>query len=393
MNRKWLALAIAALPAAAMAEVEIYGKMTGEIARNKTATATYPDNSAGQAAGPFGATTQVDSASGVNSHIGFRGSEALGNGLKAIWQVEQGIDFTDGGSGNTFATRDSFVGLASDDWGSVKLGHISTFQNSNMEYVDPWTYNANTHVNGSSIFTRTDGRVDSAIRYDSPRLLGGLNFALLYGFNEPGGGQPKQNTFNFGVSYNWGPFTAAYSYLNYQNNNQITTVDAKGNVIDTVGGNSPALGQRFEVMYSEGPLYLAAGYQQTKGYGSNLWPGANPSFDNLTVNGSAEGGATPADYFNKNFKTKEAELTASYSLGNFTPRITYAYGWDVDANGVKQSDTGYKQWVVGTDYQISKRTMSYVSYGRVKYDQNVPFFSGSGDDNEYTFGVGLSHSF
>ncbi|NDV13400.1 porin [Crenobacter caeni] len=386
MNRKWLALAIAALPAAAMAEVEIYGKMTGEIARNKTATATYPDYQIGQGKlGPFGATTQVDSASGVNSHIGFRGSEALGNGLKAIWQVEQGIDFTNGGEGNTFATRDSFVGLASDDWGSVKLGRISTFQNSNMEYVDPWTYNADTHVNGSSIFTRTDGRVDSAIRYDSPTLLGGLNFALLYGFNEPGDGQPKQNTFNFGVSYNWGPFTAAYSYLNYQNNNTFT--NAAGDSVGG-GGDSPALGQRFEAMYSEGPLYLAAGYQETHGYGSNLWPGANPSFDNLTVVGQ-----TPDSLLGKNFKTKEAELTASYSLGNFTPRITYAYGWDVKANGTKLADTGYSQWVVGTDYQISKRTMSYVSYGRVKYDQNVPFDSGSGNDNEYTFGVGLSHSF
>ncbi|MCL6264333.1 porin [Craterilacuibacter sp. RT1T] len=382
--KKLMVLVIAALPAAAMADVEIYGKMTGEIARNKTATATYPNNSVGQAAGPFGATTQIDSASGVNSHIGFRGNEALGNGLKAIWQLEQGIDFTNGGEGNTFATRDSFIGLASDDWGSVKLGHISTFQNSNMEYVDPWTYNANTHVNGSSIFTRTDGRVDSAIRYDSPTLLGGLNFALLYGFNEPGGGQPKQNTFNFGVSYNLGAFTAAYSYLNYQNSNAWTNPD--GDIVRN--GDSPALGQRFEVMYSEGPLYLAAGYQQTKGYGNNLWPGANPSFDNLTVVGQ-----TPDSLLGKNFKTKEAELTASYSLGNFTPRLTYAYGWDVDANGAKQSDTGYKQWVVGTDYQISKRTMSYLSYGRVKYGQNVPFDSGSGDDNEYTLGVGISHSF
>ncbi|MXR38188.1 porin [Neisseriaceae bacterium B2N2-7] len=362
--KKLMVLAIAALPAAAMADVEIYGKMTGEIARNKTATATYPDNSAGQTAGSFGATTEIDSASGVNSHIGFRGNEALGNGLKAIWQLEQGIDFTDGGSGNTFATRDSFVGLASDDWGSVKLGRISTFQNSNMEYVDPWTYNGNTHVNGSNIFTRTDGRVDSAIRYDSPTLLGGLDFALLYGFSEPGNGQPKQNTFNFGVSYNWDAFTAAYSYLNYQNNNEAET--------------SPALGQRFELMYSEGPLYLAAGYQQTRGYGGNLWPAANPGFDTLG---------------NTNYKTREAELTASYSLGNFTPRLTYAYGWDVDANGSKQSDTGYKQWVVGTDYQISKRTMSYVSYGHVKYGQNVPFYSGSGTDSEYTLGVGVSHSF
>ena len=38
--KKILAIAIAALPAAAMADVEIYGKITAEIANNKTSSAT-----------------------------------------------------------------------------------------------------------------------------------------------------------------------------------------------------------------------------------------------------------------------------------------------------------------------------------------------------------------
>ena len=41
-----------------------------------------------------------------------------------------------------------------------------------MEFVDPWTYDNNTNVNGSFIFTRLDSRVNQAIRYDSPAWSG-----------------------------------------------------------------------------------------------------------------------------------------------------------------------------------------------------------------------------
>src|SRR5207247_3493103 len=57
-----------------------------------------------------------------NSYIGFRGERGLGSGLKAIWQLEQSTNF-DVGNG-TFGSRNSFVGLSSGGFGTVKLGNM-----------------------------------------------------------------------------------------------------------------------------------------------------------------------------------------------------------------------------------------------------------------------------
>ena len=53
--KKILAIAIAALPAAAMADVEIYGKITAEIANTKTSSATAA--SSGEAIGSVPTST------------------------------------------------------------------------------------------------------------------------------------------------------------------------------------------------------------------------------------------------------------------------------------------------------------------------------------------------
>lgn len=378
--KKILAIAIAALPAAAMADVEIYGKITAEIANTKTSSATAA--SSGEAIGsvPTKSLTQINNAGGPGSHIGFRGNEDLGGGLKAIWQIEQAIDFTQtpGGANNTFATRDSFVGLQSDTWGKIRLGRLSNYPNSNMEFVDPWTYDNNTNVNGSFIFTRLDSRVNQAIRYDSPAWSGdwgGFSFAALYGFNEPGTnavGKKKQNTANVGLTYTYGPYTAAYSYLTQQNQR-----------LDAINGN-PVSGRqdanRFEASYNANNLYVAIGYQETKGYGGNIWPaaaywaGTNQAFEN-----------TPDKY-----KTQEAELTVQYTIGNWTPGISYGHGWNMKKNGETLDNSGYNMFVVGTNYALSKRTNAYLSYGQVKYDRAIDV---AGTERESTVGLGISHSF
>ena len=66
----------------------------------------------------IGQTTRVTSNSSL---IGFQGAEDLGNGLKAIWQVESGLAIDTGG-GN-FGTRDTFIGLTSPSMGTLQLGY------------------------------------------------------------------------------------------------------------------------------------------------------------------------------------------------------------------------------------------------------------------------------
>lgn len=166
--KKLIAIAIATLPAAAMADVVLYGKLAAEVGYNKTLGDSFVNAPNGDLKGGM-TVNMVDT-----SRIGFKGSEDLGNGLKAIWQVEQGLSFDDNSTGNRFATRDSFIGVEG-GFGKVRVGRLSTYQNSDMEQVDPWMYgSAKGSVNGLGIFTRTDGRVNNAIRYDSPNFGGSL---------------------------------------------------------------------------------------------------------------------------------------------------------------------------------------------------------------------------
>src|SRR5690606_37232934 len=59
------------------------------------------------------------------SRIGFKGSEDLGNGLKAVFQLEQGFDIGTGAAapsvGDSTFSRQAWLGL-SGAWGTVGLG-------------------------------------------------------------------------------------------------------------------------------------------------------------------------------------------------------------------------------------------------------------------------------
>ena len=91
--KKLIALAVAALPMAAMADVTLYGNIEASIENGK---------SLAYSGGAKKSTTRIDD---TGSLIGFKGSENLGNGLKAIWQVEQALSI-DGTNvnGKTVAT-------------------------------------------------------------------------------------------------------------------------------------------------------------------------------------------------------------------------------------------------------------------------------------------------
>ena len=99
------------------------------------------------------------------SRIGFKGHENLGNGLNAIWKVEQktSVAGTDSGWGN----RQAYIGLETTA-GTFRAGKIGT-QLDDMDKTDAWEYN--NRALGLGIFTRTGQKVLS-VRYDSPVFAG-----------------------------------------------------------------------------------------------------------------------------------------------------------------------------------------------------------------------------
>ena len=342
MNKKLIAVALAALPVAAMADVTLYGKMAVGVENVKEGDAS--------------SKTNIDS---LGSRIGFKGSEDLGNGLKAIWQVEQKvvIDGSGAASDNSFATRDSFLGFQG-NFGKVRLGRLSNYQNSDMEDVDPWEYGSSAL--GLGTFTRNDGRIKNAVRYDSPALAG-FNATVVYGADEKAG--VNNDNWNVGLGYSLDAFFAKYSYLRKND----------------VSGDKSDQSHRVEAGYSANNLLVAVGYQQTKSQVTGTGTTTDPYASNFAFNiGSAVAG--------DEVKDREAVLTVAYTMGALTPKLSLAKGWDVKVDGDKESDTGYKQYVVGVDYALSKRTVLGAQVGKLDFD-------GGKDKDIRAVGVNAVHKF
>src|SRR6185503_10008666 len=107
--------------------VELYGKIYPEIVREKGKGATALGTPTATFAGPAQGGNAVISRNEMessNSRFGVRGSEKLGGGLRAIFQLE--TEFHVDQNDSRFAQRDSFVGLTHAQWGTIKLGRMDT---------------------------------------------------------------------------------------------------------------------------------------------------------------------------------------------------------------------------------------------------------------------------
>ncbi|MGH8771704.1 MAG: porin, partial [Burkholderiales bacterium] len=132
MKKKLLALVLSNLfSAGAFAQgsnVTVYGTLNADFENVERDGATSPPD-AGNSFVPSSAVlgspitgADLESRNRVSSNssnIGFRGTEDLGNGLKAIFQLESSINL-DAGGGN-LGGRNSNVGLTG-AWGTVFYG-------------------------------------------------------------------------------------------------------------------------------------------------------------------------------------------------------------------------------------------------------------------------------
>ncbi len=367
--KKNVVLLLAAFPVVVLAQsnVTLYGDIELAILGSKTF------NNAGE----MKTVSRVDD---TGSLFGVRGTEALGNGMSAIWQIESylttdGTDINGGSRSNQLASRDTFVGLQG-NWGKVRLGRLSSYLNSDMETLDTWQYTWLTGTNGLGIMIRHDGRHNSSVRYDSPSLAG-FDFSLLYSADEQRINGDNKFTWGAGLGY-----TAAHCFI-------------KGGIVqfEEQNGNGDKAGNfwRVEGGYQD-KLSVIGAYQQTKLYGEAATGGTDNIWMRPTGNASGYLGASGIAFGdNDKLETREAIFTVSYQWGNFVPRASFAWGDDAELNGRDLKDSGYKQFIVGVDYNLSKRTLIYTSYGQIDYDGTA--FTDGQNDKEYSIAVGMRHLF
>ena len=352
MKKTLIALTLAALPVASMADVILYGQIKAgvEVAQTKVTVGgkTTKDH----------ATTEI---ADFGSRIGFKGSESLGSGLNAIWQVENDISVAGGGN---WAGRDSFIGLDG-NFGKVRAGRLST-QLNDMDTLDPWEYSNNAL--GLGVYTRTGERVVS-VRYDTPNFAG---FSANVQFT------PRDNQSNTGRDDAGRSDTSAYyAGLNYENSGFFAQYGAgySPSSYTALSGQSKS-GQvhRLEGGYDANNLFVGVGVQYGKG-----WETSN---DYMAALGYDAG--VGAD---TGVETTEAAVTAAYRFGNVTPRVSYAHGWESKIAGDKVAGSKYDQVVLGADYDFTKRTTAMVSAGWLRAGK-------SNDKTETTAGlVGVRHKF
>jgi len=347
MNKKIIALAVALLPAAAMADVTIYGSIRAGL----TSTDNFKTN--------FERTTGVDDFS---SRIGFKGNEDLGNGLKAIWKLENGfrVDGTTGAgsSSGTFANRESFVGLQG-DFGTLRLGFLDDVL-TDTELTDFWIGPRNAGAEMFPNYERADDTVKNAVKYNSPSF-GGFDFSAFWGTNETnvndnGVAVDAKHTYGARAGYAANGLMAGLAYQVATDANKAANKDDKS--------------LRFEVGYEANDLFVAATAQQERYYDGGV--------DEIKQNAYA--------------------LSASYTIGQFTPKATYSW-----LSNDKNSDAkdGSKQFAIGVDYAASKRTTLFAQYGQIKYNSEqevikevngVDVVTGRSDKGS-TVNVGVKHNF
>ena len=222
MKLKLIALAVAAVASAAAsaqtANVTLYGVVDTYIANIKTSSGK---TAAGVTVG--GATINAIDAGGLSgSRFGFRGSEALGGGLNAVFTLEAGINSDIGTSaqGGALFGRQAFVGL-NGGFGSVTVGRqyapifyvLADADADGLSNFSPVTHQMLSN-NGAQ--SPTNLRINNSLVYASPNM-GGFGVRGMYGFGESAAGTSAGRNLGLNATFSNGPIFAGIGYADLKN--------------------------------------------------------------------------------------------------------------------------------------------------------------------------------
>jgi predicted porin len=201
--------------------------------------------------------------------FGFRGTEDLGGGLKAIFKLEGMFSLNNGASVNGLFGHEAYVGLRDDRWGTLTAGNQIDFMFYSL-VVDHWG-SAFPFVNSMSLrqgsfsglnvpwppgnnsfdFDRTLGApIENSVKYMSP-TIGGLSAGAQYSFGGQAGSFGQNSAQSFGLNYHIGAvaLNGAYTYVKYPELNN---------------GNDGIRNMGLAASWAVGPTVLAAMYTSTQ---------------------------------------------------------------------------------------------------------------------------------
>ena len=329
------------------------------------------------------------------SRWGMKGTENIGSGLSAIFQLENGFNVGTGalGQGQREFGRKAMVGLADQTWGTLMLGRQYDVV---VDLVQPYTedgYFGGIFASPGDLDNYDNSlRVSNSVKYVSPTFAG-FQFEGMYGLGGVAGEAGNGRTYSFGASYAQGPFAvaAAFFYANGGNTTTSATPSVRtwssssdtlfNTVINQGFGSADSIQiARVGAQYNIGAATLGAAYSNTQ-YGS----------DSLSA-------------FHRTAKFNNGSAYANY---RFSPALLVGLGYNYTSLTGPVS-AHYNQLNLGATYSISKRTDFYAMGGyqkasgttlnskgaMVSADASIGSFGvNSGTNSQEVVVIGMRHKF
>lgn len=269
-----------------------------------------------------------------NSRLGFRGTEDLGGGLSANFLLEHRFTADNGQANSTFWAGQSEVNLTSKSLGAIRLGRFtSEAYFATADYVSMHNHDTGTSAD-ALYYSATGFNSNNKIAYQSAEFVPGLVFHAALGLGE--GAVGASNFRDFAVNYTMGGLALGAGY------------DARGD------NNQAAL----RALYSFGPFAVGGYFQRA---------------DDAVAG-----------------KRNNIRLAGMYALG--ASEFHLNAGLAGDWKGVA-GDSSAKQFTVGYNYNLSKRTKVYTYFTKLAVDENAALPPNVQQADYQSFAVGVRHNF
>jgi predicted porin len=366
MKKNIIALAIASAIAAPVAFADaptVYGQANVAIEQMDV-----------DSAGGTVATDQADTAASgtqVNdraSRLGVKGSEDLGNGLKAIYKMEFAVNITDSSQINS---RNQYVGLAG-GFGTILMGRHDTptkmIQGKDL-FNDSFLADNRRMAGGLGGFGRgMENRVSEVVAYVSPSFAGVKLIAALV----PQEGESDLNAADQDESTLTDMYSVALAY------------GSKKSGLYLAAGMDSATEQTTGIKSGEAQQYRLVAQYATGGLMANAM---YQDFSGDALEDTTKGGTN-------------IQANLGYTMGKFTPKLKVSMvdidkgaTTDYDTTGddvldtTRGTDEDSMNYAVGLDYALGKKTTAYVEYAMIENSKGVK------DADTNAMSVGLLHKF
>jgi len=375
MSKKIMALALAAASSTAFAQsnVTIYGNVdVGWVhtGGNNGGVTTAASRNAVQSAGS-------------QSHIGFKGTEDLGNGLKSLFDLQYRIS-PDENSGLSQAGH-QYVGLTG-GFGTAVAGYLDGIRYGIYGKYNPF---GNYSIGNFASMTTQYDRAANAVAYISP-TMNGFTLVLAAATNTQGaegelnsihvpagasgGNRGDDRLFSANLQYANGPFNADVDYettraVSYSNNRLY---------VFTTGAS-----------YDFGSVKVGGVYDIIHGDPNSLI-GGNIDLDSTKAGLQNLGNLAAGQSYDR----RNWFIGASVPLGRTSFLASYGKVQDRTLNSADAS-----KWAIGVRYALSKRTELYADYAHIKNESNAAFqINPNGNSAGSSNGVngiamGMKHAF